>query len=98
MKYRFKDIGAQTAAFWVLTKFENMNDKDIEGCLNTLAESYRMDPIVLATECENWMDIYEDKNFNNSIEALEYLHQLSLGSNDYTLVHEPYSILVVFTV
>ena len=72
-----------------------MNDKEIEGCLNTLAESYRMDPIALATEFENWMDIYEDENFNSSIEALEYLHQLSVGSNDYSLVHELYSILVV---
>ena len=89
-----------------------MNDKDIEGCLNTLAESYRMDPIVLATEFENWMGItfylihlseggvtlspicnHEDRNFNNSIEALEYLHQLSVGSNDYPLVHELYSFL-----
>ena len=72
-----------------------MNDKEIEDCLNTLAESYRMDPIALATEFENWMDIYEDENFNNSIEAFEYLHQLSVGSNDYSLVHELYSILVV---
>ena len=95
LKNRFKDLGAQTAAFRVLTKFENMNDKEIEGCLNTLAESYRMDPIALATEFENWMDIYEDENFNNSIEAFEYLHQLSVGSNDYSLVHELYSILVV---
>ena len=38
---------------------------------------------------------YEDENFNSSIEALEYLHQLSVGSNDYSLVHELYSILVV---
>ena len=98
LKYRFKDLGAQTAAFRVLTKFENMHDQEIEGCLSTLAESYDMDPISLATEFENWMDIYEDENFNSSIEALEYLHKLSLGSNDYTLVHELYSILVVFTV
>ena len=95
LKYRFKDLGAQTAAFRVLTKFENMNDKEIEGCLNTLIESYDMDPISLVTKFENWMDIYEDENFNYSIEALEYFHQLSLGSNDYTLVHELYFILVV---
>ena len=54
-----------------------------------------MDPISLATEFENWMDIYEDENFNNLIEVFEYLHQLSVGSNDYSLVHELYSILVV---
>ena len=72
-----------------------MNDKEIEDCLNTLAESYRMDQIALTTEFENWMGIYEDENFNNSIGALEYLHQLSVGSNDYTLMDELYSILVV---
>ena len=70
LKYRFKDLGAQTAAFRVLTKFESMHDQEIEGCLSTLAESYDMDPISLATEFENWMDIYEDENFNSSIEAL----------------------------
>ena len=72
-----------------------MNVKEIEGYLNTLVESYDKDPISLVTEFENWMDIYEDENFNNSIEALEYLHQLSVGSNDYSLVHELYFILVV---
>ena len=75
MKNLFNDLGAQTAAFRILTKFENMNDKEIEDCLNTLAESNGMDPIPLATEFENWMDIllHEDENLNNLIEVSKIL-------------------------
>ena len=75
LKYRFKDLGAQTAPFRILTKFENMNDKEIEDCLNTLAESNGMDPIPLATEFENWMGIllHEDENLNNLIEVSKIL-------------------------
>ena len=63
--------------------------------MNTLAESYGMDPISLTIEFENWMDMSTDENFNASIEALEYLYQLSFVLDDYHLMHELYSILVV---
>ena len=55
---------------------------------NLLFDQFKWGGVTLSPICN-----HEDRNFNNSIEALEYLHQLSVGSNDYPLVHELYSFL-----
>ena len=91
LKRQFENLGPLTNAFRVLTKFNKMNEKEIDGALTILAEAYDMDESELELQFINWRVIYEDESFRSGVDALEHLATVRA---DYNLLYRLYSILV----
>jgi len=88
---RFENLGPLTNSFRVLTKFDKMNEKEIDEALSTLAKTYDMDENDLEIQFINWRVIYQDESLRSGVDALEHLATVR---TDYNLLYRLYSILV----
>ena len=73
LKRRFENLGRLTRAFRVLTKFNKMNQKEIDGDLQTLADAYGIDIDDLEIEFMNWRVVYQDESLRSGVDALTHL-------------------------
>ena len=91
LKRRFENLGPLTRAFRVLTKFNKINQKEIDGDFQTLADAYGIDIDDLEIEFMNWRVVYQDESLRSVVDALTHLATVR---DDYKLLYRLYSILV----
>ena len=89
LKRRFENLGPLTRAFRVLTKFDKMPAKEIDGALRTLADAYDIDIDDLEIEFVNWQIVYTHENLRSGVGALAHL---STVRDDYENLYRLYSI------